>query len=51
MGSKNKYEITTLCGFLIVEKWLRLETIQVYGDAKGITDLVNKHTNFNPPIL
>ena len=34
-----------------MNKWLRLERIQVYGDTKGIIYWVKEHTNFNPPIL
>jgi len=51
MGSNNKSYITTLWVFLIATKWLRLDEIMVYGDAKGITHWVNKNTNLNPTIL
>lgn len=51
MGSNNKLEITTLWGVLITTKWLMLDKIQVYGVGKWIIHWVNKHTNFNPPIL
>jgi len=35
-GTNNRTEVMTLWGALIAEKWLGLESLQVYGDAKGI---------------
>lgn len=51
MRSNNKLEITTLWEVLIAVKCLRLDKIHGYGDANGIIEWLNQHTNFNPPIL
>lgn len=50
-GTNSKAKLIALWGFLIVAKWQRIDSIQIFGNAKGIIDWVENNTSFSLSIL